>query len=134
MEDVARRDTNPSVRQVAYLLEKWRNSEHGGYENAGMMAVLEKFAASRPELTIKSEAVDGAHHCIALVTPFMRRVHKEMKEAAEVVFVDATSSVDRTGSVVLPLVCASPAGALPLGVVITSSQDEQCLTTGMYPV
>ena len=95
-----------------------------------MMAALHKFADAHPDLTIRTEA-DEAHYCIALVTPFMRRVHKEVKESGEVVFVDATASVDRTGSVVLPLVCASPAGALPLGVVIASSQDEKCLTAGM---
>ena len=133
-EDVARRDRHPTARQVAHLLEQWRKEEwpkedHAGYEGAGMMAALEKYALSRPELPTKIEA-DESHYCIALVTPFMRRVHKEMKEAAEVVFVDATAAVDRTGSTVVPLVCASPAGALPLGVVIASAQDEKCLTAG----
>ena len=59
----------------------------------------------------------------------MKRAHA-LREAGEVVFADATASVDRLNTATVPLLCSGPADALPLGVVFTSSQDEAHLTTG----
>lgn len=60
----------------------------------------------------------------------MFRIHKEFREAGEVVFVGTTSHLDQLNTAVTLLLCAGPAGALPLGVVFTSSQDETSYATG----
>ncbi|XP_050726632.1 uncharacterized protein LOC127003722 [Eriocheir sinensis] len=60
----------------------------------------------------------------------MMRAHKLLQEAGEVVFVDATSCVDQVNTAVIPLLCSGPAGAVPLAVLFTSSQDEATLTKG----
>jgi len=57
-------------------------------------------------------------------------VHKEFREAGEIVFVDTTSHLDQLNTAVTPLLYAGTAGALPPGVVFTSSQDEASYTTG----
>ena len=39
--------------------------------------------------------------CIVLITPFMRRAHKHLRESGEIVFVDTISNYDRQGLVLL---------------------------------
>lgn len=60
----------------------------------------------------------------------MKRAHRQLREAREVVFVDATTCVDQLNTAVIPLLCAGPAGAVPLAVLFVSSQDEATLTKG----
>ena len=60
----------------------------------------------------------------------MRRAHQFLRESGEVVFVDSTSNCDRLNMAVTPLLCQSPAGSVPLGVIFTSSQDEIAYTKG----
>ena len=127
--EMARNDKNPSKRAVTHLHEKWQKKEHGGYGDEDMAEALKRYAVSHPETTVKAEKHEG-HMIIAVVTPLHKRVHQEVREAGEVVFVDGTASVDRLNTLVLPFLCATPAGALPLGFVLTSSQDESSLTAG----
>ncbi|XP_043192573.1 PKS-NRPS hybrid synthetase cheA-like isoform X2 [Amphibalanus amphitrite] len=124
----ARADTNPTLRSVQYMREKWAKATVGGYNDEDMFDALKRYAATTKSV-IEVERSSSGSFCVALVTPFMKRVHA-LREAGEVVFVDATASVDRLNTAVLPLLCCSPAGALPLGVVFSSSQDEAQLTTG----
>lgn len=83
-----------------------------------------------PELTIDVHNTDD-RFCVVLITPFMKRAHTQLREAGEVVFVDATGCVDQLNTAVIPLLCAGPVGAIPLAVLFTSSQDETTLTKGM---
>ena len=126
----ARGDTNPSLRAVTYMFQKWAKGTVGGYNDEDMFGALERYAATSNSV-IEVERNASSSFCVALVTPFMKRVHA-LREAGEVVFVDATASVDRLNTAVVPLLCSSPAGALPLGVVFASSQDEAHLTTGNF--
>ncbi|XP_041463997.1 uncharacterized protein LOC121415020 isoform X2 [Lytechinus variegatus] len=61
---------------------------------------------------------------MAICTPLMKRVHEEVKHASELVFIDASSNMDRYGCSVFLLLTHSCAGGLPLGVLITSSEAE----------
>lgn len=74
--------------------------------------------------------VENNGYYIVLVTPFMMRVHKELKESGEVAFVDATSCVDSLKTGVIPFICAGPGGAAPLVILFASSQDAATLQKG----
>ncbi|XP_043240288.1 uncharacterized protein LOC122390904 [Amphibalanus amphitrite] len=127
--EVARKDTNPTRRAVDYMLQLWKKNKHRGQNDADVIHSLKRYAAAHPELSIDMlQTVE--HFCVSLVTPFMRRAHKEIREAGEVVYVDGAVSVDGLHTCVRPLLCATPAGAAPLGVIFTSAQDEACLTAG----
>ena len=65
---------------------------------------------------------------IALCTPLMRRVHATWQFSQEQVFVDSSGNMDRQDCRVFLFLTHSPGGALPLGVVITSSESESTLT------
>lgn len=63
---------------------------------------------------------------IAVCTPLMKRVHRMLKHSAEMVFVDAGGNMDRQNLRVFMLMTHSPAGALPIGVLVLP--NEQCAT------
>ena len=44
---------------------------------------------------------------------------------------DATSSVDRVSSLVFRMITPTPAGGMPLGLLITSSENEDVLTEAL---
>ena len=54
-----------------------------------------------------------------------------MKESSEVIFVDAISICDQQNVAVVPMLCASPSGALPLAFMFLSNQDEATFTKGI---
>lgn len=124
----ANKSINPSPESIEYMWTVWRHSEHGGLNTPLMFDAIRKYA-DHPELILES-GHENDKFSVVLVTPFMMRAHRQLKEAGEVVFVDATSCVDQLNTAVIPFLCAGPAGAVPLAVVFTSSQDESPLTKG----
>ncbi|KAK4322466.1 hypothetical protein Pmani_006806 [Petrolisthes manimaculis] len=54
-----------------------------------------------------------------------------LREAGEVVFMDATGCVDQLNTAVIPFLCAGPAGPVPQAVLFTFSQDEGLLWSRM---
>lgn len=122
---------NPSPRSIRYMRDRWLKTEHGGLDNLSMAEAIRKYATDNPEVTL-IEDINEDQLCAVLVTAFMKRVHTKVKEAEEVVFVDATGGVDRLNISVVPFLCAGPAGALPLAILFTSSQDEASLRKGNY--
>ncbi len=61
----------------------------------------------------------------------MARVHQHIQQAGEMVFCDATSSLDRLNSSLFIISTSSAAGGLPLGVMITSDEQEDTVRQGL---
>ena len=64
---------------------------------------------------------------VAVCDSLSRRVHEILPQAGDIVYVDATSNLDRQDSKLVKLMTCSPAGGLPLGFVITNSESEKSL-------
>ncbi|XP_064091615.1 uncharacterized protein LOC135205180 [Macrobrachium nipponense] len=120
---------NPSKRAIQYMFDVWRKRKHGGLNTPIMFDAIQKYAENNPEIILRIEHSQGSF-CMILITPFMMRAHRQLKEAGEVVFVDATSCVDQLNTVIIPFLCSGPAGAVPLALVFTSSQDGATVTKG----
>ena len=54
----------------------------------------------------------------------MKRVHKEIPQCGELVFVDSTSNVEEHNLKVFMMCTQSIAGALACGILITSNEKE----------
>ena len=130
LSSIANHGINPCQRAIQWMREKWLAKNVGGLDQISMQDCLEKYRNIHPDLEIKYDMQDDGSYCILLLTPFMRRVHQKMREAGEIVFVDATSNCDGLNTSIVPLLCASPAGALPLGFLFLSSQEEYMFTKG----
>jgi len=62
---------------------------------------------------------------VCILTPLMKRAHHETF-SNEIVFIDTTGSCDQTGSNITFMFGASKVGAIPLGCVIHTAQNEEC--------
>lgn len=68
---------------------------------------------------------------IAIVTPLMKRVHMSWSYASELLFIDSTGNFDTLQHRVLILMAHSFTGALPLGLIITTTEATEALQTGL---
>ena len=128
LKGLADHSLNPSMRAIRNLMDVWRAKTVGGLDNTSMSSMLQTYQTQNPHLTIDMDCDDKAF-CAVLVTPFMRRV-SGLKESAEIIFIDSTANCDQLNMSVTPLLCCSPAGALPGAIAFTSSQDEETYTRG----
>ena len=74
---------------------------------------------------------DEGETVIAIVDPFMHRVHKTVPQCGELVFIDATSNLDRCDTKLFHLVCPSPIGGLPVAELVTTREDMNTITFGL---
>ena len=76
------------------------------------------------------EQVEG-ETIIVIVDPFMRRVHKYVPQSGDLLLMDATSNLDRSDTKLFHLMTPAAVGALPLGTIITSREDEKTILKGL---
>ncbi|XP_075887559.1 uncharacterized protein LOC142891713 isoform X3 [Nelusetta ayraudi] len=72
----------------------------------------------------------GNELVIAVCTPLMKRVHARLRESSETVFVESSENGGRKQHLFL-LLAHSSVGALPLGVLITTSETQDALSAAM---
>lgn len=71
-----------------------------------------------------------SQYIICICSPLMKRVHKYIKSASEIVFMDSLGTVDHDGSRFFVLLTYSECGGLPLGVIITSTESCELIKCG----
>ncbi|XP_078663943.1 uncharacterized protein LOC144907042 [Branchiostoma floridae x Branchiostoma belcheri] len=93
---------------------------------------LKSYEEANPEASTSYQLYEGDSQplIIALVTPLMKRVHQEVQQSGELVFIDATSNTEEHNLKVFMLCTHHVAGALPLGMLITSDEKESTLCQG----
>ena len=65
---------------------------------------------------------------LAICTPLMARAHSMIQQAGELIYCDSTASLDRFSCPTFIISTCSAAGGIPLGVVITSGEDENSIS------
>ena len=78
--------------------------------------------------------MDNRGVVVCICNDFMRCVHAVTPQSSQIMFVDATGSLDRLNHQILKLVTESPVGGLPLGFIILSEQTESSLTEGFVEI
>ena len=91
-------------------------------------ARVDKYNEKYDQELSKMVQLEDGNYIIVTTNLMMLRVHKYVPAAGDICEVDSSSNMDRIGSHVFNFVCPSPAGALPLAQVITSSETEIVLT------
>jgi len=79
----------------------------------------------------KTTITKGKPMIIAVCTPLMFRVHENIQQAGEMTFCDAKSSLDRFNTSLFILSTSHAAGGLPLGVIMTSDEQEETIRQGL---
>ena len=68
---------------------------------------------------------------VVICDPFMRRVHKMIPQSGDLLFLDATSNLDRSDSKLFHFMTPSSIGGLPVATMITTREDEDTVTFGI---
>ena len=91
--------------------------------------------ADLPPSKRKRREVSNKPPILAICTPLMARVHKQVCQAAEIVFYDATSSLDRYNTVLSTCILSTThASGVSLAAVMVSDETEQTVTKAMEMV
>ena len=61
----------------------------------------------------------------------MARAHATIPQAAEIMFCDCTSSLDRFNTSLFILSTCHPAGGIPLGILMTSDEKEETIQAAL---
>ena len=87
---------------------------------------LQEYKKSHPGATVNHQLYEGDETplIIAIVSPLMKRVHKEIPQC------DSTSNTEEHNLKVFMMCTQSVAGALPCGILITSDEKESTLKQG----
>ena len=139
---LADRATNPNVQDVSLLFQAWRFQQHSSDHGADMFDCLEEVAAYNKahddsgraavqRFTGKSDSDEGKLLILAICSPIMYRAHKYIQQSSELVFMDATSSLDRFSCPTYILSTGSAAGAVQLGVFVVSNETASTITDGL---
>ncbi|XP_071959838.1 uncharacterized protein [Antedon mediterranea] len=133
LQEAADRAHCPDLQSCYRVFYKEFRTHYGDTGGAKMMLFLDKkvqdFNENHNDECVKLETTCDGQTVIAICTPLMKRVHSMWKISKEMVFVDSSGNMDRQNCRVFLLLTHSPAGALPLGVLITSSESESTLTS-----
>jgi hypothetical protein len=131
----ADRSITPRRRDFHYLYDQY-NKENFGGKNVEMYEKLAEkigeYNKEHPEASTHYQLYGGDETplLIAIVTPLMKRVHQNIPQSGELLFVDATSNTEEHNLKVFLFCTHNVAGALPCGVLITSDEKESTLKHG----
>lgn len=123
LTDQANHGINPSHRSAERIKEVWLQQRQVQLYKDNLYSVIQKYIQMNPATTrLEVEEDDEENFAIVLVTDLMMRCHQQLKTSSKVVFV-TTIHVERLNIAVTPLLCAGPIGAVPLGIIFTSTED-----------
>ena len=142
-EKFADRSILPSIFWSFYWHRLWTDKTIGSrdgvdaYEKAIEMVkefdtmCKAEFPLPEKESYARIAQTDSGETVVAIVDPFMRRVHQIIPQAGDLVLIDATSNLDRNDTKLVHLVCPSVIGGLPVGEILTTREDTDTLRFGL---
>ncbi|CAB5359336.1 unnamed protein product [Rhizophagus irregularis] len=130
---LADRAINPDYGYIVRLFQEYRDNMLGSRNGSKMFErlaeVIGKYNNSGNGRAIMQEydkqAGKAFIHCV--VTGLMCRVHERISQAGELCYIDASASFEPLNTSITLLYTSCAAGALPLGVLITSDESEVTL-------
>ena len=135
LEVSSKRSINPDKNYVFRLHSKYWSDKFGtingpdAFEKAKEFIENYNIKAGHTIASIKQNENGGVVVCV--VDDFMHRVHSVVPQSGQIMFVDATGSLDRCNHQLLKLMTESPVGGLPLGFLILSEQTTKALSVGL---
>lgn len=138
LEVSSKRSINPDKNYIFRLHTKYWSDKFGTINGPEAFEKAKEFIenynqkASHTIASIKQNENGGVVVCV--VDDFMNRVHSAVPQSGQIMFVDATGSLDRCNHQLLKLMTESPVGGLPLGFIILSEQTEIALSAGLEEI
>ena len=87
---------------------------------------VSEYIQANPGATVNYQLYAGVQILliVTVVTPLIKRAYKDIEQAAELVFIDATSNTEAHNLKVFLVCTYSVVGALPCGLLFTSDEKE----------
>ncbi|CAB4424043.1 unnamed protein product [Rhizophagus irregularis] len=133
LEMLANRAINPDYSYIVRLFQEYRDNILGSCNGSKMFEhlaeVIEKYNNSSNGRAIMQEydKQAGKAFILCVVTSLMCRVHEKILQAGELCYMDASASFEPLNTSITLLYTSCAAGALLLGVLITSDELEVTL-------
>ncbi len=83
------------------------------------------------KLKLNKKAQKAQPMVLAICTPLMARAHQNIPQAGEMIFCDATSTLDRLNTSLFIISTSTPTSGIPLGVIVTSDEQESTVRRGL---
>ncbi|KAK3915750.1 Protein melted [Frankliniella fusca] len=96
-----------------------------------LFAAVEKYNGECGSKCAASKIFDEDDLIVVICSPLMKRVHQYLKSSGEINFLDSGGSMDRHNTRIFTFLAPIVAGALPLGIIMTSSESEDAVTEGI---
>ncbi|XP_076009415.1 uncharacterized protein LOC143002896 isoform X2 [Genypterus blacodes] len=92
---------------------------------------LEQYNINQGERCAALEIIEDKQFVVAMCTPLMKRVHAQLAQSGEMVFMYSSGSCDKQNHHVYLLLTHYAGGGLPLGVIVTSAETQPAITAGL---
>lgn len=127
---LADRAINPDYGYVVRLFHEYHNNTLGSRNGEKMfeclVEVIDHYNNSGNGRAIMQEynAQAGKAFILCIMSSLICRIHEKIPQAGEICYVDASASFEPLNTSITLLYTSCIAGALPLGVLITSDESE----------
>ncbi|XP_026063184.1 uncharacterized protein LOC113046574 isoform X1 [Carassius auratus] len=130
----ANRAICPDLQFCYRLYQKLKKQEFGEQSGEAMLAALERqvesYNAACNDTCVKLKISSAGTPLVAICSPLMKQTHT-LSNSGEMCFMDSSGNMDRENCRVFLLLTHTCAGGLPLGIVITQSEDEKTIVEGL---
>ena len=126
------RSINPEKTWVFREHAKFHSARFGSFHSADTYELakqrISNYNNSKGKELSKIVMLPNSDYIVVLIDELMLRCHQHIPQSGDIVHIDSTGNVDRIDSKVTNIVCPTPAGAAPLGMIITSCETEAVMT------
>jgi len=124
----------PDLQWVFCLYYQIFRAEYGSQNNSDMLDMMRKRSIDwngTNSDTVALESTDDSQVTVAICTPSMKRVHAEIVQSSELVFLDSSGCMDMNNCRVFAMLTNRCAGGLPLGLFITTTETDKAIISGL---
>ena len=126
------RSINPEKSWVFREHAKFHSARFGSFNSADTYELAKQrisdYNSSKGKELSKIVMLPNGDYIVVIIDELMLRCHQHIPQSGDIIHVDSTGNVDRIDSKVTNIVCPTPAGAAPLGMIITSCETEAVMT------
>lgn len=124
--NLANAQINPTMRQIRYIYDLWRQSNFGTRDESNVLSVLKQKAdillTKGCNLLIKENPT-----IVIIITPIMKRFFLN-GSGDEMIYVDSSGSCDQTSTQVTFIFTSHKIGAAPLACILHTDETEANFT------
>lgn len=118
----------PTLSVCRHLFDNEFKKQYGNKSGEKMFINLDTFLEQYTENSggrVYFGRTDNGNTYVCICTPLMSRVHSMVLQSSEVMFVDAAGGMACQRYRVYLLITPTPAGGLPLGIIVCDSENEE---------